>query len=148
LDLSHDGLDLSQVPLLYQLFNTDIYLEASCQASRHLGKAGSLPYQTVVTPKVYALSVPLFQQKFKLVRPYQQEAFKPVQFSSYMGEIHGASPIIEWIGSPTAFSTYRAVKIGKTNYKVCYLGYFLFGFDLILSNVARRSCDCASWRRP
>lgn len=122
MDLSLDGLDLSQVPLVYQLFKTDIYLEASGKASRHLRKAGSLPYQTVVTPKVHALSVLLFQQQFRLVEPYQQGAFKPVLLSSYMGEIHGASPIIEWIGSPSAFSTYSAVKIGKTRYKVCYLG--------------------------
>ena len=122
MDLSFDGLDLSQVPLLYQLFKTDIYLEASCQASRHLGNDGSLPYQTVVTPKVYALSMLLFQQQFKLVRPCQQGAFKPVQFSSCMGEIHGTSPVIEWIGSASAFSTHSAVKIGKTRYKVCYLG--------------------------
>lgn len=120
MDLGLDGLDLSQVPLLYQLFKTDIYLEASCQASRHLGKAGSLPYQTVVTPKVYALSMLLFQQQFKLVRPCQQGPFKPIQLSSYMGEIHGTSPIIEWIGSASALGTYSAVMIGKTRYKVCY----------------------------
>jgi hypothetical protein len=148
LDLSLDGLDLSQVPLLYQLFKTDIYLEASCQASRHLRKAGSIPYQTVVTPKVYALSMLLFQQQFKLVRPHQQGAFASVQLSSHMGEIHDASPIIEWIGSPSTFSTYSAVKIGKTRYKVCYLDQLLFAFNLILFNIARRSCNCASWRRP
>jgi hypothetical protein len=122
LDLSLDGLDLSQVPLLYQLFKMDIYLEASCQASRHLRKAGSTPYQTVVTPKVYALSMLLFQQQFKLVRPHQQGTFASVQLSSHMGEIHDASPIIEWTGSPSTSSIYDAVKIGKTQYKVCYLG--------------------------
>jgi hypothetical protein len=119
LDLYLDGLDLSQVPLLNQLFGTDFYSEASCQPSGYLGNAGSL---TVVTPKVYALSMLLFQQQFKLLRPCQQEAFKPIQVSSYMGEIHGSSPRIEWIGSVSAFSTYSAVKIGKTIYKVCYSG--------------------------
>jgi len=85
---------------------------------------GGSSYQTVVTPNVYALSMLLFQQPFKLVRPHRCEGLQLVQFLSSM-ETHDASPIIEWIGSPTVSSAYNAVRIGKTIYKVWHLFYFL-----------------------
>jgi hypothetical protein len=119
LDLSSDGLKLAQVPLLHQLFQADIYLEAGSRSlSGQLKKNGGSSYQTVVTPNVYALSVLLFQQQFKLVRPHRCEGLQLVQFSSSMEETHGASPIIEWIGSPSVSSAYNAVRIENTIYKV------------------------------
>jgi hypothetical protein len=78
----------------------------------------------VVTPKVHALSMPLFQQQFKLLRPFNQKVFKSIQFSPTVEEIHGATPIIQWVGSPSVFPYYDAVKIGRTIYKVCHLSYF------------------------
>jgi len=118
LDLSHDGLKLAQVPVLHQLFEADIYLKTRSQPSSQLEKNRGHSSQTVVTPKVHGLSMLLFQQHFKLVRPHKQEALKSIQFPSNLGEIHGASPIIKWIGSPSVSSTYDAVRIGKTIYKV------------------------------
>lgn len=118
LDLSHDGLKLAHVPILHQLFEADIYLKARPQPSPQLEKTRGHSSQTVVTPKVHELSILLFQQHFKLVRPHKQEALRSIQFPLNMGEIHGASPIIKWIGSLSVSSTYDAVRIGKTIYKV------------------------------
>ena len=117
MDLSSDGLKLAQVPILYQLFQTDIYLEATSQPlSKQLKKDGGSSDQTVVTPSVYGVSMLLFQQQFKLVRPHRSEGLQSVWISSSMVETHDDSPIIEWI--PSVSSAYNAVRIGKTIYKV------------------------------
>lgn len=138
---------MAQVPLLYQLFQADIYLEAKSQSSsRQLKKNGGSSDQTVVTPNVYAVSMLLFQQQFKLVRPHRHGGLQSVQISSSMKETHGPSPIIEWIGSPSVSSAYNAVRIGKTIYQVWH--FFFVGSNLILINIAWRSYNCASWRRP
>jgi hypothetical protein len=101
-------------------------MEARSQSlSRHLGKNGGSSDQTVVTPNVYAVSMLLFQQQFKLVRPHKCGGLQSVQISSSVEETHGASPIIEWIGSPSVSSVYNAVRIGKTIYKVWHLFYFI-----------------------
>jgi hypothetical protein len=120
LDLSHDGLKLAHVPIVYQLFKTDIYLKASIKPSlsRQSEKIGSLSHHTVVTPEVYALSLVLFSQCFKVVKPHKQALSRPYMCSLMMEEIHDAFPIIKWIGSPSVPSVYGAVKIGKTIYKV------------------------------
>jgi hypothetical protein len=118
LDLNFDGIKLDQVPLVHQLFEADIYLEAK---TRQLGKTGSSHHYTVVTPKVSALSMILFQQCFKMVKPPRQEGLKSYNYPMDMGEIHGTSPIIKWIGKSSAHSVYNAVRIGKTIYKVLYL---------------------------
>jgi hypothetical protein len=146
LDLSHDGLELSCVPILYQLFKADIYLKASTKLSlsRQSEKIGS-SQSTVVTPIVYALSMVLFLQHFKVVKPHVQMLSSPHESPLNMGEIHGAFPVIKWIGSPSLSSVYGAVKIGKTIYKVCF--FFLSVLHLILIYIAWRSCNCASWRR-
>jgi hypothetical protein len=73
---------------------------------------------TVVTPEVHALSMVLFSQHFKVVRPFTQALLRPQKCPLNMVEIHGAFPIIKWIGSPTLSSIYDAVKIGDTVYKV------------------------------
>jgi hypothetical protein len=122
LDLSHDGLKLAHVPIIHQLFKADIYpkvpIRSSSQQPRNIG---NLSHYTVVTPEVYALSMAFFLQCFKVVKPHNQASFRSFGHSLNMGEIHGASPIIKWIGSPSASFVYNAVKIGKTIYKVCHL---------------------------
>jgi hypothetical protein len=114
LDLSLDGLKLAHVPIIHQLFKADIYAKVS-QQSRNIGK---ISYYTVVTPEVYALSMGFFLQCFKVVKPFRQALFRSHNPFLNMGEIHGASPIIKWIGSPSASFVYGAVKIGKTIYMV------------------------------
>ena len=59
-----------------------------------------------------------FLQHFKVVKPYNQALLKTVDHTLYKAEIHGASPIIKWIGSPSGSLVYNAVEIGKTIYKV------------------------------
>lgn len=119
MDLSLEGLKLAQVPLIHQLFKEDIYLKAISQ-SLSRPKIGS-HFQTVVTPNVYAFSIYLFQQHFKTLSPHKQERSKLYKYPMNIGEIHGASPIIKWIGNPSVSSVYTAVRIGKTIYKVLYL---------------------------
>ena len=122
MDLSLDGLKLAHVPIIYQLFKADIYLKASVQSlSQPSRNAGNLSHYTVVTPEVYALSMGFFLQYFKVVKPYSQPLFRSLDHSLNMGEIHGASPIIKWIGNPSVSFVYNAVKIGKTIYKVWHL---------------------------
>lgn len=111
LNLNHDGLKLAHVPIIHQLFKADIY----SQQSRDIKKPSN---STVVTPEVYALSLPFFLQNFKVVKPYNQALSRLYSHSLNIGEIHGASPIIKWIGSPSVSSVYCAVKIGKSVYKV------------------------------
>ena len=72
----------------------------------------------MVTPEVHALSMAFFLQCFKVVKPYKQAFFRSVDHFLNIGEIHGASPIIKWIGSPSGSLVYNAVEIGKTIYKV------------------------------
>jgi hypothetical protein len=85
----------------------DIYSKASVKTS----------LSTVVTPEVYTLSVDLFLQHFKVVRPFTT-LLRPHKCPLKLEEIHGTFPIIQWIGSPSLSSIYGAVKIGKTVYKV------------------------------
>jgi len=119
LDLSLDGLKLAHVPIIHQLLKADIYSKASIwplsQQSRNIGNHS---YQSVVTPEVYALSVAFFLQCFKIAKPYRQALVRPYNYCFSMGEIHGASPTIKWIGSPSVSFVYGAVKIGKTIYMV------------------------------
>jgi hypothetical protein len=117
LDLSLDGLKLAHVPIIHHLFKADIYLS---QQSRNIG---NLSHHTVVTPGVYALSMAFFLQCFKVVKPHShlQAFFRSCNPYLKMGEIHGASPKIKWIGSPSMSSVYGAVKIGKTIYMVKHL---------------------------
>lgn len=89
----------------------DIYSKASVKTSQ----------STVVTPEVYTLSMVLFLQHFKVVRPFTQALLRPHKCPLKLEEIHGVYPIIQWIGSPSPSSIYGAVKIGKTVYKVWYL---------------------------
>jgi hypothetical protein len=123
LDLSLDGLKLAHVPILYQLFKVDIYSNTTIRPSlsRQSEKTGNLSQYTVVTPKVHALSMVLFLQSFKVVKPHKQALSMPSKCPLNMGEIHGALPVIKWIGSSSVSSVYGAVKIGKTIYKVWYL---------------------------
>jgi hypothetical protein len=117
LDLSLDGLKLAHVPIIHQLFKADIYSKLS-QQSRNIG---NLSYHIVVTPGVYALSMAFFLQCFKVVKPqHNQGLFRSIGHPLDMpvGEIHGASPIIKWIGSPSVSFVYGAVKIGRTIYMV------------------------------
>ena len=53
-----------------------------------------------------------------MVKPYSQALFRTVDHTLYTAEIHDASPIIQWIGSPSVSFVYHAVKIGETIYKV------------------------------
>jgi hypothetical protein len=119
LDLSLDGLKLAHASIIHQLFKADIYLKVSTrsltQQSRNIGNHS---HHTVVTPEVYALSMAFFLQCFKVVKPRNQALFKSRLSPSNMGEIHGASPIIKWIGSLSMSFVYGAVKIGKTIYMV------------------------------
>ena len=127
MDLSFDGLKLAHVPIIYQLFKADIYSKASIRSlSQQSRNLGNLSQYTVVTPEVYALSMAFFLQCFKVVKPYKQAFFRSVDHSLNIGEIHGASPIIKWIGCPFESSIYGTVKIGKTIYMVsiCF-GLFL-----------------------
>ena len=118
MDLSFDGLKLAHVPIIHQLFKADIYSKVSrrslSQQSKHIG---NLSHYTVVTPEVYAHSMAFFLQCFKVVKPYGQALFRSYH-SLNIGEIHGVSPIIKWIGSPSVSFIYGAVKIGKTIYMV------------------------------
>jgi hypothetical protein len=119
LDLSLDGLKLAHVPIIHQLFKADIYSKTSIRSlSQQSKNIGKLSYYTVVTPEVYALSMGFFLQCFKVVKPLKQALFRSHNPFLNMGEIHGASPIIKWIGSPSASFVYDAVKIGKTMYMV------------------------------
>jgi hypothetical protein len=132
LDLSFDGLNLAHASIIHQLFKEDIYSKVSTrplfQQPRNTGKPS---HYTVVTPEVYALSATLFLQCFKVVKPYYQ-ASKTVDHSLYTAEVHGASPTIEWIGSPSGSLIYGAVKIGKTIYIVSiYFDFSLFCISLI-----------------
>jgi hypothetical protein len=131
LDLSLDGLKLAHVPIIYQLFKEDIYSKVLTrplsQQSRNMRK---LSHYTVVTPEVYAHSSTLFLQCFKVVKPYNQ-VLKTVDHSLYTAEVHGASPSIEWIGSPFGSLVYHAVKIGKTIYMVSISFSFFFVLYLI-----------------
>ena len=148
LDLSHDGLKLAHVPIIYQLFQVDIYSKASIKASlsRQPDKIDGLSHHTVVTPGVHAISMFLFPQCFKVVKPYHQALSKVYSYTSNIGETHDASPVIKWIGSPSLSSVYGAVKIESTIYKVSvYFDSFSVIFTLVY--IARRSCNCAPWRR-
>jgi hypothetical protein len=133
LDLRLDGLELSHVPIFYQLFKTDIYLKASTNLSlsRQSEKIGS-SYYTVVTPGVYAFSMVLFSQCFKVIKPYKQVLSRPYKHPLNMEETHGAFPAIKWIGSPSEFFVYDAVRIGKTIYKVWYFFFLCFTFYINL----------------
>jgi hypothetical protein len=135
---------LAHVPIIHQLFKADIYAKAlSKPLSRQSEDTSSFLHHTVVTPEVYALSMAFFLQGFKVIQPHKQTLSRFYNYSSNMGEIHDASPIIKWIGSP---SIYGAVKIGNTIYKV-FISTFL-ALYLTINYIARRSCDCASWRGP
>ena len=124
MDLTFDGLKLAHVPIIHQLFKADIY----SQQSRNIKRPS---FSTVVTPEVYALSLPFFLQNFKVVKPYNQVLSRSYSHSLNIGEIHGASPIIQWIGSPSVSSFYGAVKIEKTIYKAWHLFYFIISLNLI-----------------
>jgi hypothetical protein len=143
LDLSHEGLRLAQVPLIHQLLEVDIYSGSIAQASSRQAEKATYSQQTVVTPEVYALAVVMFQQGFKLARPYKQRVLKSYSYPLLLNEIHGASPNIKWIEDSSLHSTYSAVKIGKTIYKVVLL--VLFILDLLLTNLAWGGCHCTSW---
>lgn len=97
----------------------DIYSKASIKPflSRQPNKIGPSHY-TVVTPEVYAISMVLFSQHFKVVKPYHQALLRSYNYTSNIGETHGAFPVIKWIGSPFLSSIYGSVKIGETIYKV------------------------------
>lgn len=71
--------------------------------------------QTVVTPRVYDLSMTMFQQEFRVVKPLKQELLKSYSHPLNFTEIHGASLIMKWVGLP---SVYSAIRIGKTVYQV------------------------------
>jgi hypothetical protein len=143
LDLSHEGLRLAHVPLIYQLLEVDIYSESIAQASSRQAKKATCSHQTVVTPEVYALSVAMFQQSFKLARPFNQRVLKSYNYPLLLDEIHGASPNIKWTGDLSLHPIYSAVKIGKTVYKVVLLVFLIL--DLLLTNSAWRGCYCTSW---
>lgn len=119
MDLSLDGLKLNRASIIKQLFKTDIYASVSTrpssQQSRNIGKPS---HYTVVTSEVYVHSKAFFLQCFKMVKPYSQALFRTVDHTLYTAEIHDASPIIQWIGSPSVSFVYHAVKIGETIYKV------------------------------
>lgn len=119
MNLSLDGLKLAHVPIIYQLFKADIYSKLAIRPISQ--QPENLSHYTVVTPEVYALSVAFFLQCFKVVKPYNQALSRSYSHPLNIGEIHGAFPIIQWIGSPSVSSVYGAVKIGKTIYKVKYL---------------------------
>ena len=147
MDLSHDGLKLAQVPLIHQLLKTNVYSGIIPQASssRHLEKARH-SQGTVVTPEVHAVSIIMFQQSFKLVTPYKQRGLKSYKHPLNMVEIHGASPTIKWIEGSSLSSTYKAVRIGKTIYKVFIS--LVFYIKPVLTSSAWGCCYCSSWRRP
>jgi hypothetical protein len=87
----------------------------------------------VVTPEVHALSMAMFQQSFKVVQPYGLRRLKSYKYPLDLGEMHGASPIIKWIGDPISDSIYGAVRIGKTVYKV--VSFMSFAMVLVLTTV-------------
>jgi len=118
LDLSHDGLKLAHVPIIYQLFKKDIYSEVAIRPSSRSRNIGKPSQYTMVTSQVYELAMAFFLQCFKMVKPHKQALIRSYGYPLDMGEIHGACPIIKWIGSPSTSSVYNAVKIGKTIYKV------------------------------
>lgn len=131
MDLSFDGLKLAHVPIIYQLFKADIYSKVPIRPlSQQSKNIRTLSHHTVVTPKVYALSMAFFLQHFRIVKPYNQVL--SYKHSSNMGEIHGASPKIKWIGYPSISFVYAAVKIGKTVYLVKHLSLFSLVLYLIL----------------
>jgi hypothetical protein len=125
LDLSHEGLKLAQVPLIHQLLKEDIYLGLIARTSSRQIEKANHSQQTVVTPEVHALSVVMFQQSFKMVRPYKQRVLNSYKHPLNLGEIHGASPIIKWIGDSSLHPIYTAVKIGKTIYKVGFTVFYV-----------------------
>jgi hypothetical protein len=53
-----------------------------------------------------------------VVQPYKLRELKSYTYPLNLGEIHGAFPVIKWIGNPISDSIYDAVRIGKTIYKV------------------------------
>lgn len=84
----------------------------------------------MVTPEVYAISMVLFSQHFKVVKPYSQAPSRSYHCTLDIGETHGAFPIIKWIGSLSVSSVYGAVQIEKTIYKVKYLFFYLSLFSI------------------
>ncbi|KAH9026772.1 S-adenosyl-L-methionine-dependent methyltransferase [Lactarius pseudohatsudake] len=70
--------------------------------------------QTVVTPRVYDLSVTMFQQKFRVMKPIKQGVLKSYSHCLNFSEIHGVSLTMKWIGVP---SIYSAIRIGRTVYQ-------------------------------
>ncbi|KAH9180823.1 S-adenosyl-L-methionine-dependent methyltransferase [Lactarius sanguifluus] len=70
--------------------------------------------QTVVTPRVYGLSVTMFQQKFRVMKPIKQGVLKSYSHCLDFSEIHGVSLTMKWIGVP---SVYSAIRIGRTVYQ-------------------------------
>jgi len=133
LELSLDGLKLAHVPIIHQLFKTDIYAKVpSKPLSRQSEDTRSPLHHTIVTPEVYALSKAFFLQGFKVIQSHKQILSRFYNYSLNMGEIHGASPIIKWIGSPSMSLIYGAVQIGNTIYKVFILIFLALYLTIIL----------------
>ena len=84
-------------------------------SKKHSELYGCHAQQTVVTPKVYDLSVTMFQQEFRVVTPLKQEALKSYSHPLNFTEVHGASLTMKWVGLP---SVYSAIRIGQSVYKV------------------------------
>ncbi|KAI9459440.1 S-adenosyl-L-methionine-dependent methyltransferase [Lactarius psammicola] len=70
--------------------------------------------QTVVTPQVYDLSMTMFQQEFRRMRPLKEAVLKSYSYSLNFPEVHGVSLSMKWVGVP---SVYNAIRIGKTVYQ-------------------------------
>ncbi len=115
MSLSQDGIKLAHVPFVYELFKTNIYLDLLFRATSAKQRPDKAPQQTVVTPQVHSLSLTMFQQHFKMVKPLKQGVLKSYHHSLSFGEIHGTSLTMKWIGVP---SIYNAVRIGKMIYQV------------------------------
>ena len=88
---------------------------------------GKCAQQTVVTPWVYDLSITMFQQEFRMVKPLKQGVLKSYSHPLNFPEIHGTSLTMKWIGAPSAYS---AIKIGKTVYQVFVM---LFSFKIYIN---------------
>lgn len=99
-------------------------------SNKHSELHGYHAQQTVVTPKVYDLSMTMFQQEFRVVKPLRQGVLKSYSHPLDFTEIHGASLTMKWVGLP---SVYSAIRIGQTVYQVFVI---LFQSRFMLTSLA------------